>query len=169
MKLIVFLLGSLYCFSSVFGMEVFKHKITFEELADYNFCHANRYPSKYCQKALDKWLDKHPNDIIKAAKMTRVKMNAWVAVPLFYRGAKHKDFKCSDEDLILSLVDAYKLPPHNTSLIKQAEKITLNICPEEAAGRVAQSLSFKQKNFKQICKGFKKLNLLKGIKKVKCK
>lgn len=154
---------------SLFAMEVDKHKITLEKIEDYQFCHANKYPPAYCQNALERWVESHPNDIIKAAKLTRKNMISWGAMEFFYKGKGHKDFTCNDEDLFLAIKSAYGLPLSNKEVISKAKELAFKNCPKEIPGKLVQDLSAKSANFQFLCGDFKEAGLLQGLKKMKCK
>ncbi len=146
-------------------------KVYLESLEDYNVCHVDFDRSgRFCQRALEDWLKKNPGDMFKAAKMTRLRMNHWVAVDLFYRAFEGKEPKCDDEDLHLAVVSGLGQPNSkgDNKVVKQSLEL-LDKCFDAMKAKVMKGATITGYRFKNSCKMLMAKGALKGIKAKKCK
>jgi hypothetical protein len=146
-------------------MQITKSKVIFETLDDYSGCHEKNISGSLCHKALTKWVKAHPSDAFKAAKLTRLHMNHWLAVPFFEKSVGQPDFNCKDSDLKLAVVGGLNLPKTgNEKVIESSEKIAFEKCSKEMKKSVTEAAVLDSNLFVNVCH---KLELT-GIKKSRC-
>ena len=137
----------------------------FQKLTDYDLCQDNSSTGKTCDFLMKEWVDEHPADAWKAAKMTRKKMNARVALPYFDKAKDSKDFDCKDEDLKLAVISALNVPYEgNEVTVNAAKDIGLAKCKKELGDAITSEASMDSFSFANACD---KMDL-QGLKKKKC-
>ena len=122
------------------AMKVKEGKIILEKINDYEFCQSKDYTGDFCHQALLEWVEKNPKDAFRAGKMTRLKMNHWVAMPFFAKAWEQGIGDCKDEDVKLSVLSALSLPSNQQDVIKSAVEISLNKCSNEMQCRFKNTI-----------------------------
>ena len=146
-------------------------KVILEALDDYNVCQADYdRTGRFCQRALEDWLKKHPEDMLKAAKMTRLRMTHWVAVSLFYRAFKDKEPTCDDSDLHLAVVSGLGQPNSDgkNEVVSQSLEL-MDKCFKQMKAKVVKAASIGSYVFKNSCQALIDKKAIRGMKAKKCK
>ena len=159
------------CFLSTpaFALKVDKGQVILDKLDDYNLCQAHDYSGDWCHDALIRWVDDHPADAFKAGKMTRLKMNHWVALTFFARAFDHQQGDCKDEDVRLAIISGLNLPADsNKEAVEQARKIAFQTCFPELKDALVEEAKLDSYLFKNACKDLDSKGALAGLKKKKC-
>ena len=144
-------------------------EVILNDLNDYNKCQVDDYGGRYCQDALERWVKANPKDVFKAAKMTRLKMNAAVAVPFFAQAFDQKLGDCKDEDAVLAVVAGLNLPESDKETIAKAKKIAFDLCYNEMKDAILKESGTDTYLFKNACKDLLAKKALNGLKEAKCK
>lgn len=167
-----FFLFSLFCFVSPFAahaLRTVEKQVILEKLDDYEMCQGRDYSGDFCHDALLRWVEKHPDDAFTAGKMTRLKMNAWGAIPFFTQAFSKGKGNCKDEDVKLAVVSALNLPASsNKVVVESAKKIGFEKCFSELKVAIVESASLDSYAFQNVCKDLVTKGLISGLKAKKC-
>ncbi len=148
-----------------FALVVKDSKVILEKLSDYQFCQTKDYTGDWCHRALEDWVEGHRDDAWEAAKLTRLHMNHWAAIPFFETAQKGSKFDCKDEDLKLAVVSALNLPASgNEKIISSAKEMGLKKCRKEILPAVTAEAGTDSYLFTNVCSELE----LSGLKKAKC-
>jgi hypothetical protein len=171
MKLIL-LFQILFLSALSFNAEAYKVKdseVILNDLEDYNKCQGDDYGGRFCQDALERWVKANPKDVFKAAKMTRLRVNAAVAVPFFAQAFEQKLGVCTDADLKLAVIAGLNLPASNKETLAQAKKMAFELCYEEMKEGILKESGTDTYLFKNACADLIAKKALTGLKLAKCK
>ncbi len=156
-------------FSEVtFALKIDKEltKATLEKIDDYHECHRLDRNGAICQAALEEWLTTHPKDMFKAAKMTRLRMNAYGALPFFRRAFDTGPQDCNDSDLKLASYSAFDgLFAGSTQdvLLKDAQHLVFKKCFDSFKKDLSSKMAKADARFKtNVCAGVKEAKLAKS-------
>ncbi len=148
-----------------FALVVKDEKVILEKLSDYEFCQTKDYTGGWCHRALIDWVEGHRDDAWEAAKLTRLHMNHWTAIPFFETALKGTKFDCKDEDLKLAVVSALNLPlKGNEQIISSAKEMGLKKCRKEILPALTAEAAADSYLFANACTELE----LTGLKKAKC-
>ncbi len=164
---IVFLLLAVSCTANAY--KVVHNEVILGELKDYEKCQADSYSGRPCQDALERWVKDHPDDVFKAGKLTRLKMNAAVAVPFFAQAFDKKKGDCKDQDVQLAVVAGLNLPETDKEVVAQSKKIAFELCYNEMKEAILKETQVGSYLFKNACKELIQKKALNGLKEAKCK
>jgi hypothetical protein len=168
MKFSIFLMSVLLV-STSWALTAKHGQVTLDKLEEYDRCQTMDYDGDHCQDALNRWVDAHPGDAFKAAQMTRKKMNAWAALPLFKKAFDKNQGNCKDEDLKLAIVSGMDLPPDNyKDIVATAKELGLKKCVNEMKKPIADAATGGSYAFKNSCKELITLGMIGGLKKKQC-
>lgn len=157
---------------SALDAEAYKVKdgeVILNDLEDYSKCQADDYNGRACQDALERWVKANPSDVFKAAKLTRLKMNAVVAVPFFFKAFEEKLGDCKDQDLTLAVVAGLNMPESNKELISQSKKIAFTFCYDDMKDNILKEAGVNSELLKNSCNELIEKNAISGLKLAKCK
>jgi len=154
---------------STLAYRVKEGQVILDKLEDYQKCQSDDRGGTYCHDALERWVDSHPDDVLKAALMTRRTMNSWAALPFYAKAFEQKKVTCADKDFQESLVSALALPMESSEeIVTQAQKIGLEACLPQIKERLNTEASVGSYAFKNVCKALVKAGVMKGLKAKKC-
>lgn len=162
------LIASLGLVPSAQALRADKGQVFLDSLEDYNRCQGHDYSGEFCQDALERWVSDHPDDVFKAAKMTRLKMNSYVAVKLFAQAFDRKKGDCKDQDVHLAVIAGLGLPESYTEQVAQSKKIAFELCFDQLKDQLIKESTVGSYTFKNSCKELDAKGLLSGLKKKKC-
>jgi len=144
-------------------------QVFLDSLEDYNTCQSRDYTGEFCQDALKRWVSANPDDVFKAGKLTRLKMNSWGAIPFFTQAFDRKKGDCKDEDVKLAVLSAVALPgDSHKDVVAQARKIGFELCYEQMKTELMNEASIGSYAFTNTCKDLAAKGALKGLKAKKC-
>ena len=162
------LLTASFIFSAqAFALRVKDGEYIFDKFDDLAMCLDGSYTATYCLDALDRWLNDNPGDVLKAAKVVRVKSNAVNAVPYFTQVKEKPDGFCEDEDLGLAVVASLALPSDDDVILPKAKELAFGECFPVLQESIQNEMT-NDSVFKNTCKKFMDEGLLKGLRQKKC-
>lgn len=144
-----------------------KLELNLDNIKEYNACQDHDYSGEECQVALERWVAAHPNDAFQAGKLTRGKMNAYVAVPFFQKAFDKKKGNCKDEDVKLAVLAGFGLPSDNPTA-KASQKIAFEACFNDLKADLIKGLSDGGYFADNACAGLKKKNSVPAEAADKC-
>lgn len=152
------------------ALRVVKEQVILDNIGEYELCQSKDYSGEWCHDALVRWVKDHPNDAMKAGKMTRAKMNAWGAIPFFAQAFAAKKGDCNDQDVKLAVVDGLGQPADTRKdIVDQAKKIGLDTCFKEMKDAIVADSSPDGYLFTNACKELVAKGAISGLKAKKCK
>jgi hypothetical protein len=150
---------------AAYALEISKGKVTLDKIEEYEQC--DDWDIGLCQDALHRWVEQHPADAFKAGKMTRKKMNAWLAVPFFSKAFEQKAGDCKDDDVKRSVASAVGLPQDKKEIIAQAKKIGFDLCFAEMKDSLVEATS-EPDGRKNVCAELIAKGALSGLRLSRC-
>ena len=166
--LLIILISSLVSLTAQ-ALRVVEQQVILDKLDDYNMCQGRDYSGEFCHDALVRWVEKHPADAFTAGKMTRLKMNAWAAIPFFAQAFNDGKGNCKDTDVKLAVVSGLNLPiTNNKAVVDDAKKIGFEKCFSEIKEAIIEAATVDSYAFKNTCKELIEQKSLTGAKAKKC-
>ena len=154
--------------NQAFALKVIHEQVILDQLSDYDLCQSKDYSGDWCHDALVRWVKAHPADAFKAGKMTRLKMNHWVAIPFFMQAFSSKKGNCKDEDVSLAVISGLNLPADsNKEIVASSRKIGIELCFPEIKTAILEAATLDSYLFKNVCKDLIAKKALTGLKEKK--
>ncbi|MBP9681309.1 MAG: hypothetical protein KBD76_07885 [Bacteriovorax sp.] len=138
MKKIIFML--LFVSQISFALSFKDGKVKIDKIEEYERCQTMDYAGDFCDSALRDWVNNHPSDSLKAAKLTGKAMNRYNAIYFFDLAFKNKiKVDCKDEDLVLAIESTMGLPENgNEKIMKPAKHIAYDFCFNDLKDRLVK-------------------------------
>lgn len=118
-----------------------KKVTSIKSLDEFDRCVAQQYDGDACLVALDKYVQTHPQEAMKAGKRVRLSFNAPVSLRYFEAAAKQKpEGFCQDQDVQLAVVGGLALPERYPDAAR-ARALFAGECHESLAKVVVATLA----------------------------
>ena len=147
-------------------------QIILDKLDDYELCQSQDSAGTWCHDAMRRWVEMHPDDAFKAGKMTRRRMNSWVAMPFLAQGLAAKMGDCGDEDVKLAVVSALGQSGAEGDVgeaVKAAKSVGFGACYDKLKPALISGISTSDKSYlANACPDLLKKKALTGLKQKLC-
>jgi hypothetical protein len=136
--------------SPAFEIDASTGEIAIKTLAGFDKCVLDLSEIPACLKALQRHVDKRPNDAFQAGKRALLHYQAWSALPFFEIAFRKRatDAQCEDEDVWRAVSEGLARPDSDPTSLELARTLAAGKCSQVLQERLAEALGEGSARFK---------------------